>query len=83
MLATLATWAATQGFSLALGFLASVIKDAWTTYQANAAQREAGRLEAELAQSRDAERVQAELADQASKRVSDDDALARLERGDA
>lgn len=83
MLATIATWAATQGASVLLGFLATVIKDAWATYQANEAQREAGRLQAELAQSREAERVQAELAEQASKRVSDDDALARLERGGA
>lgn len=83
MLATVATWLATQGASLALGFLASVIKDAWSTYQANAAQREVGELQADLAQAKEGERVQAELADQAAKRVSDDDALARLEKGDA
>lgn len=49
----------------------------------DSAHEELGRTQDELEQAREAERVQAELADQASKRVSDDDALARLERGEA
>lgn len=42
MLATASTWLATQGVSLALGFLATVIKDWWSTYQANQAQQQLG-----------------------------------------
>lgn len=48
MLATVSAWLATQGASLLLGFLANIIKDAWSTYQANQAQRESGQLAAEL-----------------------------------
>lgn len=45
--------------------------------------KQLGRTEVESAQAKEAERVQAELADQAAKRTSEDDAIARLERGDA
>jgi hypothetical protein len=45
MFATVATWLATQGASLALGFLATLIKDWWATNQANQAQRDAGRAQ--------------------------------------
>ncbi len=46
-MATVAAWLATQGASLLLGFLANVIKDWWTTYSANQAQLNLGRVTSE------------------------------------
>jgi hypothetical protein len=42
-----------------------------------------GRAEAEREQAREGESVQGDLADEASRRVDADDAIAKLERGEA
>lgn len=77
MLATISAWLATQGVSLALGFLASVLKDAWATYQANKAQRDLGASETAATinkETADAERRAASAAINAPDRarVTDD-----------
>lgn len=48
-----------------------------------ALERRTGRLEAEGEQAREGERVQGDLAEEAAKRVDPEDALAKLERGEA
>lgn len=65
--------------SFAVKFLLGLIQDA----QNRAAQQKIGRLEVERDQARRGEEVNADLAAKAAKRVSPDDAIARLEKGDA
>lgn len=81
LLSTIGTWLATQGASLILGALAKLALDAFTSWQNDKTLREAGRLEAERDQAAEGARVQGELAQQATVVVSQDDAIARLERG--
>jgi len=79
----IATWFASKGVGLVLGFLAGVIGDLFSKWQAAKAQREIGQLKTERDQAREGERVQGDLADEAAKRVDPEDAIAKLERGDA
>lgn len=79
----IASWIASEGIGLLLGALARVLLDYIESSRAAKAQRDAGQLETERDQAREGERVNAELADEAAKRIDHDDAIARLERGDA
>jgi uncharacterized membrane protein YebE (DUF533 family) len=60
MLTALAAWAAKEGVALALGALAKLALDAWNSYQANNALREAGaaqvtnKINAETVETQDA-----------------------------
>lgn len=65
--------------SFLVKFLLGMISDR----QAEAAQRQVGRLEVERDQARKGEQVNEDLATEAAKRVSADDAIARLEKGGA
>jgi hypothetical protein len=79
MLSTVATWAATQGLSLLLGFLATVIKNWMDGRQAAQGQRDLGAATTASAvnkESADAERRAAAVAP-----LTRDDAAGRLDAG--
>lgn len=69
--------------SAIINFVASYLRGRMADRDRDADLKQLGRTEVESAQAKEAERVQAELADQAATRTSEDDAIARLERGEA
>lgn len=83
MLSALLTWFASKGVSLILGYAFNFALDLYKTSQANEAQREAGRAEVEAVQAAQGAKVEADLAEEAAKPISEDDAIAQLEKGDA
>ena len=83
MLTVIASWLASKGVSLILGFVAHLIVDGWKAYIAADGQRDAGRAEVEAAQANLARETQEEIAKEAAKTVTEDDALARMEKGEA
>lgn len=83
MLTALGTWFLTKGAALLLGYGVQLAMDWKRQNDAEQSQRDAGRLEAERDQARVGEDAQGELADEAAKRVTEDDAISRLGKGDA
>ena len=83
MLTAIATWLTSKGVSLVLGYVARLLLDMWSSYQANAAQRDAGRAETEAAQAQAGAAAESEMTEEAAKDVSEDDAIAALNKGDA
>lgn len=72
-----------KGAGIVLGALAGFARDAINDYRNAQAQQDVGRLTAERDQARTGEAAQEVLAETAGKRVNDDDALSRLDKGDA
>lgn len=83
MLSAALTWLTTQGIGVILGALAGFARDAINDYRNAQAQKEVGQLTVERDQARAGEAAQETIAEAAAKRVSDDDALGRLDKGDA
>lgn len=78
----LLTWVLNEGAGLVLGILAGAINEYLSERRAAAAQRDAGRLEAERDQAREGERVQADLATEAARRTDPTEAVDALRRGE-
>jgi hypothetical protein len=84
MLATIATFMATQGLSMLLGFVATMFKNWMETKQAAASAKEAGAAEATAATNRetaDAEHRASDVAINAKHGADLDDDLASGKRG--
>lgn len=79
----LLSWFLSKGVGILLGALGGFLRDTLNDKRNAQAQQDVGRLTTERDQARTGEEVQATLAETASKRVSDDDALSRLDKGDA
>jgi hypothetical protein len=82
-LAGLLSWLGTEGIKLLLGAAASALVQVYNSHQAATAQRDAGRHEVEAAQAQAGLEVQGKIADVAAKPVSEDDAIATLNKGAA
>jgi hypothetical protein len=82
-MATVSAWLATQGLSMLLGFVLTALKTALDTYVANKNATALGQVTAERDQAVAGQKVESDLADEAAKRVSADDAIARLKAGTA
>lgn len=83
MISTIVGWFLNQGLATILGFAAKMITDYFESQRHETEIRERARLEEQNRQLEDAVRVQHQLAEQAAKRVTDEDALKRLEDGTA
>lgn len=80
MLTLIAAWAAKEGVGLLLGALAKLLLDAWNSYQANQAIRQAGAAQA--VNKINAETLETKDAMEAVPRPSDDAVADSLRRGD-
>jgi hypothetical protein len=76
-------WFLSQGLVMILGFASKALTDFVTSQQHEADVVERTKLEEHNRQLEESVRIQARLADEAAKRVSDEDALRRLEGGSA
>ena len=83
MLTAIATWFASKGVGLLLGYAANLALDLFKTWQANRAQRDAGRSEVEAAQAQAGAKAESVIAAEAAKPVSEDDAIETMRRGAA
>lgn len=83
MIAAVVDWFLTNGIATILGFASKLILD-YVTEQRHAVEiRERARLEEQNRQLEESVRIQHDLAEEAAKRVSEEDALRRLEEGSA
>lgn len=76
-------WLGSKGVSLLLGYLFGFLLDVVKTTQNNQAHRDLGRTEVERDQAREGEIIAGKIADEASKNVTEDDAISRLDGGKA
>jgi hypothetical protein len=83
MLELFTSWFLSKGVGLLLGALVGGVRDILADRRNAQAQQDVGRLSSERDQARVGEAMQTELADQAGKRVEDDEALKRLGDGTA
>jgi hypothetical protein len=82
--AAILAWFGKEGVGLLLGALGKLALDAFNSWQANKAQRDLGRAEAELGQAgKTIDAQAAELEAQANAPRDEDEAIARLEDGSA
>lgn len=82
MLSAAAGWFAKEGVGLLLGFLGNLVLTAWRDWQENKTQRELGRVTAERDQAVAGRAAAERMADSAAAPLTEDDALARLQRGE-
>ena len=83
MISVITTWLLNQGFVMILGFASKAITDYLADQRHEDELRETAKLQEHNRQLEDALRVEHQLAEEAAKRVSEDDALKRLEAGTA
>lgn len=83
MVSAITSWFLSQGLSAILGFAAKMIMEYFAQQRHEDEIRERAKLEEQHRQLEDSVRIQAKLAEEAAKRVSDEDALKRLEEGSA
>jgi hypothetical protein len=76
-------WLLTQGVPMILGFALNALTQYITAQQHDTDVGERARLQEHNRQLEEAVRVEHQLAEEAAKRVSEDDALKRLEAGTA
>jgi hypothetical protein len=82
MLTAFLAWLVESGAGLLLGFLANVVTTAWRDWQNAKTQRELGQVTAERDQAIAGRDAAEAMAQEAAKSVSEDDAIARLNRGE-
>jgi len=81
MLAAISAWLASQGASLILGFLANVASEAIKNYQADQAERDAGRNELQAQINKQAADDAQKADDLAVNRPDVDDVLNDMDNG--
>lgn len=81
MASAFAAWFVKEGAGLLLGFFGNLILTAWRDYQNSKALTDLGQVTAERDQARAGEAKHKQLADEAAKRVDEDDAIDMMEKG--
>lgn len=83
MISMVVDWFLSNGIAAILGFASKLITDYLTEQRHVAEVRENARLREQNSQLEESVRIQHQLAEEAAKRVSEEDALKRLEAGSA
>jgi hypothetical protein len=83
VVAALTSWFLSQGLATILGFVAKMFTDYLAAERQKTEVAERTRLEDHNRQLEESVRIQQQLADQAAKRVTQEDSLKRLEEGSA
>lgn len=83
MLTAILGWLGSKGLSLLLGAVTKMLVDIYNSKQAAEAQKAAGKAEVEAAQAEQGKNVASKIADRAAEKLDEDDAISRMNEGEA